>query len=214
MFFFGTKTKIVSGQMFQGLQCPSCENREFITFGVIRYFHLYWIPTFVTSKSVGIECTHCKKNLIDKDLPTELLGDIKANVFNKKNTIPMFSGLIIILCLALFIINNGRQDNMKEAAYIEQPIINDLYIVNFNKIFSLSDKNYKYGAMRIKSIQSGQVELQISEIVYDKTSGVRKDIRERKTSMDAYYDSEPIYMDLDKLKTMKESGAIHSIERM
>jgi DNA-directed RNA polymerase subunit RPC12/RpoP len=214
MIFFGSKGKTISGQVVEGIQCPNCESQEFITFGIIRYFHLYWIPTLITSKAVGIECTHCKRTLIDKELPEDLSKDIKGTVFNKKNTIPMFSGLIIIAVLALFVTYSVQQDGIQEAAYIEQPTINDLYVVDFTKIFTDTDPKYKYGLMRIKQISSGQVMFEVSQIAYNKTSGVRKDIRERKTSSDSYYDSEPFYIDISKLKAMKDTRAIKSIERI
>lgn len=214
MIFFGSKGKTISGQLVEGIQCPNCDSQKFTTFGIIRYFHLYWIPTFITSKAVGIECTHCKRTLIDNELPEDLSIDIKGNVFNKKNTIPMFSGLMIIAILALFVTYTVQQDNAQEAAYIEQPAINDLYIVDFTKIFTDTDPKYKYGILRIKQISSGQAEFQVSQIAYNKTSGVRKDIREGKTSSDSYYDSEPFYIDISKLKTMKDTRAINSIERI
>ncbi len=214
MIFFDSRGKTVSGQIVEGIKCPSCENEQFITFGVLRYFHLYWILTFVTSKIVGIECTHCKKTLVDKELPEDLSKKIKETVFNKKNTIPMFSGLIIIACLALLVTYSAQQDNIKEASYIGQPAINDLYIVNFTKLFTDTDPKYKYGVIRIKEISSGEVEFQVSKIAYNKTSGVRKDIRERKAFSDSYYDNKPLYIEIDKLKDVKKSGAIYSIERI
>jgi hypothetical protein len=213
MIFFGTRGKTVSGQVVEGIQCPSCENQKFITFGIIRYFHLYWIPTLLTSKKVGVECTHCKRTLIDKEIPAELGDQIKASVFTKKNTIPMFSGLIIIAFVVLFGVLVGQQGSRQAAAYIEQPAINDLYIVDFTKIFNDVDPKYKYGLMRIKNISSGQAEFEVSNIAYNKASGVRKDIRERKTSSASYYDSEPLYVDIGKLKSMKDSKAIYSIDR-
>jgi len=121
MIFFGSRGKAVSGQVVEGIQCPNCENQQFITFGIIRYFHLYWIPTFPTSKTVGIECTHCKRTLVDKELPPELAKKIKTTVFNKKNIIPMFSGLIIIACIILFGVYTVQQDSIQETTYIEQP---------------------------------------------------------------------------------------------
>jgi DNA-directed RNA polymerase subunit RPC12/RpoP len=107
MIFFGSKGKTISGQVVEGIQCPNCESQKFITFGIIRYFHLYWIPMFLTSRKVGIECTHCKRTLIGKEIPKDLSKQIKTMVFTKRNTIPMFSGLIIIACLALFVAYAG-----------------------------------------------------------------------------------------------------------
>ncbi|MBL4828917.1 MAG: hypothetical protein JKY55_03345 [Aliivibrio sp.] len=214
MIFFGSKGKTISGQLVEGIQCPSCENQEFISFGIIRYFHLYWIPTFLTSRAAGIECTHCKKTLIGKELPKELSKKIKATVFTKKNTIPMFSGLIIIACLMLAITYSLQQSRIEENAYIEQPAINDLYIVDFTKIFEDSDPNYKYGLMRIRQISSGEAEFQVSQVAYNKTSGVRKDISDKKAMSDSYYDTEFLYIDISKFKTMKSDKAIRSIERI
>ncbi|MBB6521415.1 hypothetical protein [Pseudoteredinibacter isoporae] len=213
MIFFGSRGKTVSGQIVEGIDCPSCESKQFVTFGVIKYFHLYWIPTFPTSRTVGIECTHCRRTLIDKDLPAKLSGEIKATVFKKKNVLPLFSGLIIIACLVLFGIYSVQKDKLQEAAYIEQPLADDFYIVNYAKIFPDADEKYKYGLMRIKEVNSGRVEFQVSKIAYNKVSGVRTDIRNRKASSDDYYDIEPYYMAAENLPEMRESGAIYSIER-
>ncbi|WP_432463284.1 hypothetical protein [Agarivorans sp. QJM3NY_33] len=214
MIFFGSKGKSISGHVIEGLQCPNCENEQFITFGLLRYFHLYWIPTFITSKKVGIECTHCKKTLIGKELPNDLAKQIKNTVYNPKNTLPMFSGLIIIACLALTLSYSLQQNGLQEVAYIEQPVINDLYIVNFTKIFTEADPKYKYGLIRIKQISVNRVTFQVSQVAYNKASGVRKDIEENKALADSYYDDEPLSFDIKQLKLMKDSGAIYSIERL
>ncbi|WP_432467871.1 hypothetical protein [Agarivorans sp. Z349TD_8] len=214
MIFFGSKGKSISGQVIEGLQCPSCENEQFITFGLLRYFHLYWIPTFVTSKKVGIECTHCKKTLIGKELPSDLAKQIKKTVYNLKNTLPMFSGLIIIACLALTLSYSLQQNSLQEVAYIEQPAINDIYIVNFTKIFPQADSKYKYGLIRIKQVSENKIQFQVSQIAYNKAAGARKDIEENKALADSYYDDEPLSFDIKQLKLMKDSGAIYSIERL
>lgn len=214
MIIFGTRGTTVGGQNVEGIECPSCGNNQFATFGIQRYFHLFWIPTFPTSRVVGVECRHCKKTLVGKELPAELSKQIKPAVFNKKNILPMFSGLIVITLFVLFVAYSIQQDNIKEAAYIEQPAINDLYIADFTKVFDDTDPDYNYGAMRIKQISSNQVELQVSKIAYNKVSGVQKDIREKKSMSDSYYDSESLYIDMSKLKEMKDSGAIYSIERI
>jgi DNA-directed RNA polymerase subunit RPC12/RpoP len=213
MIFFGSKGKTISGHVVEGIQCPSCESKQFITFGLLKYFHLYWVPTFVTSRSAGLECTHCKKILIGKELPEDLSKKIKQTVFNKKNTLPMFSGLIIIACLAMFMTYLAQEGNKREAVYIEQPLAGDIYTVDFTKIFTDTDTEYRYGSMRIKAIQSGEAELQVSKIAYNKRSGVRKDITKDKTSLDSYYEDDTMYVDLADLKQMKESGAIKNITR-
>ena len=65
MIFFGTRGKTAVGQSVTGPQCPNCQSTAFTSFGVQRYFHIYWIPTFPTGKHVGIECSNCKHTILD-----------------------------------------------------------------------------------------------------------------------------------------------------
>jgi len=213
MIFFGSRGKVIQGHVIEGIECPNCDNKEFITFGVLRYFHLYWIPTFITSKKAGMECTHCKKSFFDKEIPKDLSKEIKGAVFTKKKIVPMFSGLILLACVALFLTYSVYQEKMHNAAYIEQPMVNDLYVFDFNRIYKDSDSEYKYGIMRIKSMNSSDAEFQVGQMAYSKVSGAKKDIRNNKVYADAYYGTKSVYISLFKLKEMKESGIIKYITR-
>ncbi|SDU03848.1 hypothetical protein [Halopseudomonas salegens] len=213
MIFFGTRGRSVSGQVLEGIQCPSCDNQQFVSFGVIRHFHIYWIPMFATSKKAGIECTHCKKTLIGNEISADLAKDIKSSVFTKRNTLPSFAGLILFACLMLFAFYVVVEGDIREAGYIKQPAVNDLYLVDVTKIFPNSDPEYRYGLLRVNRVLPDQVEFSVSNLVYNELSGVRKDIREGKAAADDYYDSEPLYRDTSDIKRMKGSGAIRSIRR-
>ena len=81
MIFFGLKGKIVGGEMLNDVQCPSCENSRFHTFGILNYFHLYWIPTFITSNTMGMECTNCKRAVVDDEIPSQLVDQIRSRAF-------------------------------------------------------------------------------------------------------------------------------------
>lgn len=211
MIFFGTRGKTIVGKEIEEAPCPSCGQNKFITFGVLRYFHLYWIPTFITSKSVGVECLHCKKTLMGKEISADTTKHIKQQVFNKGNTLPMFSGLFILAAAFLFMLYIGQRNSNLEDAYLAQPKINDMYIVNMHKIFPNTDKKYKYGLMRIRHIGATKVEFQVSKVVYNKTSGLRKDIRQGKASSADYYTDQPFIISLTMLKKM---GAIFSVKRL
>jgi DNA-directed RNA polymerase subunit RPC12/RpoP len=215
MFFWGTKGKTVSGTVVEGIDCPSCESKQFNTFGIIRYFHFYWIPTFIISKLSGIECTHCKKTLIGKEISKELNQQIKKTVFTKKNTLPLYSGLFLIACLALFITYSINQSGKMQHEYIEQPAMNDIYIVDINDIYVGNvSPGYKYGIMRIKNVSSTQVEFEVSNIAYKKASDARKAINDDEYTATAYYAEESIVVDIRKLAALKESGTIYSIQRI
>jgi len=213
MIFFGSRGKTIQGQVVEGIECPNCDNKAFITFGVLRYFHLYWIPTFITSKKAGMACTHCKKSLFDKEIPKDLNKEIKGAIFTKKKTVPMFSGLILLACVALFITYSAYQERAHSAIYIEQPVVNDVYVFDFTRIYKNSDPKYKYGIMKIKSMNSSEVEFQVGQMGYKNVSGAKKDIRKNKVYADAYYYTKTTYINLFRLKEMKESGIIKYITR-
>lgn len=213
MIFFGSKGKVVAGEKIQGVQCPNCENSQFVSFGILNYFHLYWIPTFLTSRKVGIECMHCKRTLIDDEVPSHLAERIKSSLFTPINTLPMFSGIFIIALLSLGVMYSLQQDSEREEAYSDQPAVNDYYLVDFSKIFVDVDDEYKYGVMRITNVMSTEVEMQISNNSYTRRSGVQKDIREGKAATDSYYGAETVNFNLGELQEYKDAGAIYSIDR-
>ncbi len=213
MIFFGTKGKTISGETIQTEMCENCGKYEHKTFGILRYFHLYWIPVIPTSKKVGIECTHCKKTLIGKEVPKEISQEIKPMIFTKSKVLPMFSGLIIIICLISFGFFSIHQKNQQDAAYIQNPQVNDIYIANVTGLFKDLDPKYKYAAMRVKELSATEAVLQISTIAYTEAAGVQDDIDANKTSVDTYYEEHVIRMERENIKELKKTGVIQSVER-
>ena len=213
MIFFGSKGKVVVGEKIQGVQCPSCENSQFVTFGILNYFHLYWIPTFLKSRKVGIECMHCKRTLIDDEVPSHLAERIKSSIFTPINTLPMFSGLFIIALLSLGVMYSVQQDSAREEAYFAQPAVNDYYLVDFSKIFVDVDDEYNYGVMRVTNVMSTKVQMQISNKVSNSPLGLGKDIREGNAATDSYYSPETVNFEFGELQEYKDAGAIYSIDR-
>lgn len=213
MIFFGSKGKVIAGEVVQGVQCPSCQHSEHASFGIMKYFHLYWIPTFLTSKKAGVECTHCKHTLVGDELPAHLAEQIKDGVFTTGKTLPMFSGLIIICALIMMGTYAVQQDKAREAAYAAQPAVNDYYVVKLTDIFEEADAEYPYGLMRITDVSSTGVEMQVANVAYNKASGVQSDIRQGKASADTLYGPETLVIELADLQHLNDSGAVYSIER-
>jgi hypothetical protein len=179
----------------------------------MKYFHLYWIPTFLTSKKAGVECTHCKHTLVGDELPSHLAEQIKDGVFTTGKTLPMFSGLIIICALIMMGAYAVQQDNAREATYAAQPAVNDYYVVKLTEIFEEADAEYPYGLMRITDVSSTEVEMQVANVAYNKASGVKSDIRQGKASADTLYGPETLVLELADLQHLNSSGAVYSIER-
>lgn len=213
MIFFGTKGKVIAGDAVQGAVCPSCQNSQFVSFGILNYFHLYWIPTFLTSKQVGMECSHCKKTLVGEEVPSHLSEQIKDGVFTTGRILPMFSGLILIALVGLGMTYAVQQDAAEEERFLAQPAVDDYYIVDFAKIFTEVDPEYHFGVMQVTNVASDSVEMRVSNIAYNRASGVRQDIRDGSAAADSYYDEGTISFEMGELQSYSDAGAVHGIER-
>jgi DNA-directed RNA polymerase subunit RPC12/RpoP len=99
MNIYGTKGKVIKGEVLESLECAHCGNKLHRSFGVLRYFHLYGVPVFPIMKKVGIECTDCRWTLLGNQVPEKIRADISSNLFDKKHLLPMFAGSILMACL-------------------------------------------------------------------------------------------------------------------
>ena len=204
MIFFGTKGKVVTGEALQGVQCPTCDNSQHASFGIMNYFHIYWIPTFLTSRKVGMECTHCKRTLVDDEVPSHLVEQIKSAVF---------SGLILISIIVFGFMGAAQQNDAQAATYITEPAVKDYYVVDLTEINSEADAEYPYGLLRVSNVSRSGIEMQVGSMIYTMASGVTKDIRDGTAAADSYYEAGTVLFELAELQELKDSGAIHSIVR-
>lgn len=213
MIFYGSRGRTIAGSTVGGVDCPSCGKDQHQSFGIIRYFHLFWVPTFVMSRVAGIECLHCKRTLLGKEIPENLRKKIKESIFNKTNTLPMFSGLILLSCLFIFGYISSQAQDAQELAYIDTPMINDIYSVDFSEIYKNVDNDTKFGLMRIIKIDKDRVGFQESKLAYNKRSGPRKAIEKNKIDNENYFFKKVVYFKRNTLKHMKEADTIYSITR-
>lgn len=141
MFFFGTKEHAIQGRVIKGITCPKCGKDEHLSFGALRYFHIYRIPMFPTSKAAGIHCLHCKGIYTDEEFPAKIGKKLNRSLFTKRRIFPTFAGLIILLSLLMGGYVATMTDNRKDFVYLRYPHANDCDLVNFVQIFE-GEKHY------------------------------------------------------------------------
>ena len=212
MLVWGSNSKVINGSQVDGIECPSCGATQFNAFGLLKYFHLYRIPTIPLSKQVGIECTHCKKTMIGDEVPSNVVSELKGQIFTNQKVLPMFTGLALAVVLAIALMIAVQQNNAEEAEFIATPQVNDYYIVDIKDIFGEDSADYRYGLLRIHQINGDMIEFDIGDTVYSKSKGVRKDLRSGAAREDDYYGAR---VEFSKAELMQwhESGDISSIER-
>lgn len=96
MIIFGTKSRVIAGNPVKGLICQHCGHEAHVSFGVLRYFHIYWIPTVPYAKKTGLECIHCKKTIFDNEIPIEIYYKLFNQLFTRKTVWSAYIGLMII----------------------------------------------------------------------------------------------------------------------
>ena len=121
--FYGTKGKVIAGPQKQGVACGSCGNTTQNTFGVLRYFHIFWIPLFPIKREVGTECPQCKQTLVGKEVSDTVRNSVKEAVFTAGKVLPMFTGLVILAIIFGYAGYLGTQQSKKEAAYLASPAV-------------------------------------------------------------------------------------------
>ena len=94
MNIYGTKGKLIKGEIVEALECPNCGNRIHRSFGILRYFHVCWIPILAVSKKVGLECSNCRWTLLDSQVPDEVRTSVDRGLFERNNWLPIFEGTV------------------------------------------------------------------------------------------------------------------------
>jgi hypothetical protein len=213
MIVFGTRGKVVLGPRRQGVLCESCGKEEHATYGVLRYFHVFWIPIFPTMKQAVMECAHCKKVLRGKEVPERVRRDVSEKVFTRGRVLPMFTGLALI---ALFVASaawGGVEQSRRESAFLAAPAVGDLYVVKLARFAPSADPKYPYGVLRVASVAETKLELQVGRYGYTQGSGADKAISSGQVGGADYFTPMPLRLDPQELQPLKASGVIRSVKR-
>ena len=145
---------------------------------------------------------------------------IKKNSENKGTNIPHTLLLlpievwaIIIPCVFLGIDYFQEKQPDNTLVYLQNPKVNDIYSVDFTKIFQKEDPVYRYGTMVVVSVDLNLIEVHTSTHAYDGRSGVRKDLYSGVAKEAFYYREETIPFNISETIRFHESGGIISVTR-
>lgn len=193
-------------------QCEVCNNQaQFNAAVYYRYFHFWYIFSFLTSRQYIYECSHCSNGY-----------SIKAAEFKKnfpKNHIPFFRKFSWLICLVIIAVLIGMasissgQHQAEVESYIASPAVNDIYVADFAKIedSGYNDKTKAYGAMKLnRVITEGTYYFAISTHGYEKEKGIRKELREHSI---VYDDKDGMVFTKEQLKSLKDRKIITDVIR-
>ncbi|KZN14741.1 hypothetical protein [Marinomonas sp. TW1] len=127
--------------------------------------------------------------------------------------LPIEVWAVIVPCV--FLANDYVQQEQasKTLAYLETPRANDIYSVDFSKIFQNEDPIYKYGTMMVVTVENNQVLLKSSSHAYDGKRGVRKDLKQGTAADASYYNNQVIQMSIRELLGHYKDGTLFAVYR-
>ncbi len=213
MIVFGTRGRVVKGPQKRGVPCAACGMDVHQTFGVLRYFHVFWIPMFPTMKRPAMECLHCKKALVGKELPERVRKDVAATIFTKRRVLPMFAGAILVALLAIPVAYGSAQQTAREAGYLAAPAVGDCYVVRLAGFLKKPDPKHPYGVLRVVKISSDSLELRLGTFAYSQSRGADQAISRGEIARPDYFATSSITLATAELQLLKQARTIQAVRR-
>ena len=214
MIIFGIREKKHTCEAVINVVCKNCGHTQHVSFGISRYFHMFWVPLMVTSRQVGLRCSNCSKVSVNDDIPLEEQQRIRKNIFTPLRTLPLYFGsflLIAILSLLYF----AHLDNEKEElARIQSPRVHDVYSTDLSAMFPDQEfGEYRLGAMRILSVTDEGVLLVISKESFIDILKLSKNIT-RNGGSEEFYGDKTLFLSNEDVINLYNAETIRSITRV
>ena len=179
MIIFGIRGTYLK-QQSEAFDCPNCGAVGSVRISFYaKYFHVFWIPFFPTSKTGLSQCSNCKQALYPNEMPANLLSAYKQSSTRAKRPLTHFIGLMLIALFFAFAIFGVVLRKMDEMDYPKNPEVGDVYTMKLN--------NGQYTYFKIKEIQGENVTFAL----YDYTASSSYDLgKAQKKYKDSYNNGE------------------------
>jgi hypothetical protein len=186
MIIWGWSTKSI-GAYATDIQCTHCQQSDLTLAAFQKFFNLFFIPTIPLSKEHSFVCTQCGTqfkpegyNLNKKSLPK-----VKTPVWG-------FSGLIVILVLAVGVSILSAFEKPREHILPENLAVNDIAVIKHEQ-----DDKYPYSLIKISKIDNGKLIFVPSKYAY---ASEYKAERAARRNRDDNFSSESYEVTTDDLK--------------
>jgi hypothetical protein len=193
--------------------CTSCGNSLVVAHILQRYHALFGIPLYPLRKVTVTECTHCKQKLSEEELPVAYHIEIYNKLPAVRTPWYMFTGLVLAVLFlgGIFYIQYGeRQDT---ARYISDPQVNDFYVVDAHQMLGLRESKYKYGVLRINSVNADSLGFWAGVYQYQSDNGAIDAIQDGEVKADDYFVRVEIPIEKTEIQEMLAKGYIIRVIR-
>lgn len=201
MIIYGTRGSHYATPNLPGSVCPSCKKFGTLNAGLVsRYAHIYWIPLFPYQKLAVVQCANCRASWEGQALPAELTEDVQAAKSQAHHPYWTWSGLVLIVVLAVAGVVAGLRDTRTDDTYLESPRAGDIYTVRL-------DSADQYSLLKVRQVSGNSVELVANEYQTSDSSPINS------LNEPAKYSQEPFVVTRFDLQIMRRKGELTDVDR-
>jgi hypothetical protein len=193
MYIIGHKSISLAKEMVQD-KCPNCASNHSVEMEVFqKYVHFFYIPYLPAGKTGVSYCSNCKQSMLDKDMPANLKEAYQQLKAKTKIPIWMFSGVVLMILLIVYQLNNEQRAQKAIAKSIDN-------LVDGNVLEFKLEKN-NFTLYKIHRINGDSVLIRANEYQSSTAEGL-KDI------VDSAYVNDLRYLSKTELKKMANEGTV------
>ncbi len=132
---YGKRSFIIKKYTDHTHACPHCRGLNLEVKVEKFYYHLFYIPFFPsTGKFAHITCGNCGQPYKDPSLEEDYYMELEEEYEKRtKNPIYLYSGLILIFLLTLFMVSSNLRTQQQKAEYIARPQTGDTYLIKVRR---------------------------------------------------------------------------------
>lgn len=212
MIIYGTRATITAGQGL-GQACPECEQPTLRGFRVLRYAHLYYIPTLPFGSQAGIECDACFLTRVGAEIPEQLRAAAGAAIREIRRPRWHWVGSLLLALLIGWLSFDGAREAEANLAQLAEPVIGDLYVLDLRGEAENVDPEMPYVVTRVEAVSDEAITVRMGRWLYDTAWDAQKAvIRDHPKEAD-YWGSQHWSLERGHLLGLEADNKLHVARR-
>lgn len=198
MYIIGHKSISMAKEMVHE-KCPNCASNHSLEMEVFqKYVHFFYIPYLPAGKTGVSYCSNCKQAMVDKDMPSNLKAAYQQLKAKTRIPIWMFSGLVLMVLLIVYQLNNEQRAQKALATQMDQVVAGD--------VLELKLAKDNFTLYKVYRVNADSVLLQANEYQSSTAAGLKEIV-------DSPYVNDLRYISKPELKKMALDGGLVGVEK-
>jgi len=202
MLIFGSGTKTLGSKKLQLENCPNCDANNLHITCVVKYFHIFWIPTFPLERMAYPKCQNCGQE--PRITNQKTIDKIRQEKKSFQYPLYLYSGFGAIALLIAFVFYIFYEHDQRVTENIQNVKSMDVIV------FESSAGEYSFG--RVTEVRNDTVFMNLSNYYFDKTPSESDYLKEKADALD-FYDDELFYFTQETLIEMHATDDIYDLYR-